>query len=633
VLDSMCDGLVTADEQGRFVLWNAAAERILRLGPAEIPSDRWSDHYGLFLPDTVTPLPPEQNPLAYALRGEVNNAVVFIRNQNVPEGRFIEAYGTPILDKDGVVRGGVSAFRDITARRQAEEKARQSEERFATAFHSSPIAMSITTVDEGRYIDVNRALLRLIGYEAHELAGKTVAQLDVWADSEQRVAVVETLKQKGSVGSFESQIRRKSGELRTVTMSMESILLEGEVCILTATIDVTETRNLERQLAQSHKMEALGQLTGGIAHDFNNLLGVIVGNLDLLERQVAWNEAAVRRVQTALRAAGRGAELTRRLLAFSRREQLNPASLVIETVIREVVELAQRTLGPEIQILTRCDAGMPPAFVDASGLETALLNLALNARDAMPKGGTLTLSAHLADLTGTNALVMASELAPGKYARISVTDTGTGMSRETLDRAFEPFFTTKPRDKGTGLGLAMVYGFVKQSGGAIRLYSEVGYGTTVSIYLPLAEQPAAEDAQTPVGTPQLSERLGGTALVVDDEADLLDIADAYLAELGYTVIRAEDAAAALAVLERNGDVDLMLTDIIMPGELNGFELAERVRRMHPGIRVIFTSGFPAEALAERSGKAEGGPMLHKPYLRAEFADMVRKSMSAGAGGA
>jgi PAS domain S-box-containing protein len=626
VLDSMCDGLVTADEQGHFVLWNAAAERILGLGPVEKSCEEWSDHYGLFRDDGITPLPSEQNPLTIALRGEVNSAVVFIRNQNKREGIFIEVYGTPLIDRNGAIRGGVSAFRDITQRKQAEEAARQFEQRFAKAFKSSPIPILISVFEQGRVLDANDAMCTMLGYEMPEMVGRTVEELGIWARPEEREKMVDVIRQEGRVRNLETQLRTKAGQKRDVILSIEMITVDGADCLLASIFDVTETRNLERQLAQSHKMEALGQLTGGIAHDFNNLLGVVVGNLDLLERQVAWNETAVKRAQTALRAAGRGAELTRRLLAFSRREQLNPAPVVIDSAIRETVELARRTLGPEIRISTRCDEGLPPALVDAAGLETALLNLALNARDAMPKGGALTISAHIADLTGTNALVKAGEVAQGKYARIAVSDSGTGMSRETLDRAFEPFFTTKARDKGTGLGLAMVYGFIKQSGGAIRLYSEVGYGTTVSIYLPLAAGPAVEE--TVIVPARAEERLGGTALVVDDEPDLLDVADAYLAELGYTVIRAQDAAAALAALDRVDEIDLLITDIIMPGQLNGIELADRVRKLRPQIRIIFTSGFPAEALAERSGRLENGPLLHKPYLRAEFADMVRKSMSA-----
>jgi PAS domain S-box-containing protein len=631
VLDSMSEGLVAVDEQGRFILWNPAAERIVGMGPEDVSAGSWNQHYGVFFADAVTPLPQEQNPLTIAATGQVNSSVIFVRNAKVPDGVYLDIYASPLRDRAGALRGGVTAFRDITARRRAEVEARQSEERFAKAFRSSPIAIAITTVTEGRFIDANEAFLKLIGREVDEVAGKTAAELNIWSPPEQRAEALEKLKREGSLRSWEACFRTRSDEMRIVNICMETIALDGVECILTTASDVTETRNLERQLHHSQKMEALGQLTGGIAHDFNNLLGVIVGNLDLLERIVAWNDDAVKRVNAARRAAGRGAKLTRRLLAFSRRDALNPGPVAMEGAIREIVDLAKRTIGPEIRISARCDPGIPPVFVDAAGLESALLNLVLNARDAMPKGGLLTLSARLADLTGSNALVMASELEPGKYVRLAVSDSGHGMSRETLDRAVEPFFTTKPRDKGTGLGLAMVYGFIKQSGGSIRLYSEVGYGTTVSVFLPLAEQPAAEEKlPAPV---MAAERLGGTALIVDDEADLLDIADAYLAELGYTVLRAEDSASALAAIERAGDIDLMVTDVIMPGEMNGIELAEKVRQKWPQIRIIFTSGFPAEALAERSGKLEGGPLLHKPYLRAEFADMVRRSMSASASGA
>ncbi len=628
VLDSMIEGLVAVDEEGHFVLWNPAAEKIVGLGPADVPPGEWNEHYGVFLADAVTPLPAEQNPLMIAIKGQPNSAVIFLRNEKIPEGAFLEAFSSPIKDKEGVTRGAVTAFRDMTERKRAEEKLRQSEERFATAFQSSPLATTLSTATDGRIIDANGTFLKMLGYKAEEAVGRTDVELGIWPIPEQRAELFEKLRQNGRVGSFEAQFRTKSGDSRMVNLSLEPIVLDGVECVLTTGSDVTETKNLERQLHQSLKMEALGQLTGGIAHDFNNLLGVVVGNLDLLERQVAWNEAAVKRVQAAQRAAIRGAELTRRLLAFSRKEQLNPAPVVMSDAIHEVVELASRAIGPETKISTQCDANLPPVFVDAAGLETALLNLALNARDAMPKGGSLVLRAHLADLTGANALVRAEELKPGKYARITVSDSGSGMPREVLDRAFEPFFTTKPREKGTGLGLAMVYGFIKQSGGAIRLYSEVGFGTTVSLYLPLAtDTDVVEDIPEPEPA-KAPERVGGTALLVDDEADLLDVADAYLAELGYTVIRAQDGAEALEALDRAGHVDLLVTDIIMPGKMSGIELAQKVRELRPGIKVIFTSGFPAEALAERSGKLEGGPLLHKPYQRAEFADIVRKQVRA-----
>ncbi|MGA7342435.1 MAG: PAS domain S-box protein, partial [Terracidiphilus sp.] len=260
VLDSMCDGLVTADEQGRFVLFNPAAERIIGFGPAEIASQEWSNHYGLFQSDTVTPLPPEQNPLAIAMRGEFNTAVVFIRNQRIPDGAFLECYGTPLRDKSGALRGGVSAFRDITERKRSEEKMRQSEERFAKAFRSSPVAISVSTAMEGRYVDVNDAFRRMLGYVDGEVIGSTDVELGIWELQEQRAEVMERLRQSGTIRSFEAQFKTRSGETRSVDLSIEAITLDGEECVLTTAFDMTETRILERQLQQSQKMEALGQL-------------------------------------------------------------------------------------------------------------------------------------------------------------------------------------------------------------------------------------------------------------------------------------------------------------------------------------------------------------------------------------
>ncbi|HUA93836.1 MAG TPA: PAS domain S-box protein [Terracidiphilus sp.] len=624
ILDSAMDAIIAIDEQQRIVLFNGAAERMFlcsRESALAQPIERFmperfrlshAGHIRNFGETGLTNRAMGELGSLWALR---SNGEEFQIEASISQ---VKSHGRKLF---------TVILRDVTDRMWAEEKLRQSEERFAKAFRSSPLAIALSTVCDGRYVDVNEAFLNMLGYSAGEVVGRTEAELEIWVIADQRAELFEKLRQSSRVVLFEAQLRTKGGTARTVNLAVEPLLLDGIDCILVTGSDITETKNLERQLHQSLKMEALGQLTGGIAHDFNNLLGVVIGNLDLLERMVAWNEAAVKRVQAAQRAAVRGAELTRRLLAFSRKEQLNPEAVAMEDAIRDVVELASRTIGPEIRISMQCDANLPPVFVDAAGLETALLNLALNARDAMPKGGLLILRAHLADLTGANALVQAGELKPDKYVRITVSDSGDGMPREVLDRAFEPFFTTKPREKGTGLGLAMVYGFIKQTGGAIRLYSEVGFGTTVTLYLPLAtgqpeEAPAFAFAEQ-------QERRGGTALLVDDEADLLEIADAYLAELGYTVIRAGNGAEALAELERAGQVDLLVTDIIMPGKMNGIELAHRVRELRPEIKIIFTSGFPAEALAERSGKPEGGPLLHKPYQRAEFADIVRRHARAG----
>jgi len=381
------------------------------------------------------------------------------------------------------------------------------------------------------------------------------------------------------------------------------------------------------QLQQSQKMDAIGRLTGGIAHDFNNLLGIVIGNLDLLERQISDDESALQRIQTAQKAALRGADLTRRLLAFSSHENLSPAPNNVHHLIRNMIEMTQSVIGPEINITTRFHESLSQILIDQTGLESALVNLVVNARDAMPRGGCIAISTDVANLDAAYPPVQAGELKAGRYACISVSDSGEGMSKQTLERVFEPFFTTKPRGKGTGLGLAMVYGFVKQSQGTVRIYSEAGYGTTVTLYLPLTE-----DASLPVAvvtTPHIAFDGNATVLVVDDEIDLLDIATAYLAGMGCKAFTALDGNDALEIIKREKDIDLMVTDIVMPGGMNGVELAHKVRQLNSKIKIIYCSGFPADALAERSMPLVDGPLLHKPYQRDEFNALVRRILETG----
>ncbi len=406
---------------------------------------------------------------------------------------------------------------------------------------------------------------------------------------------------------------------------MLSPLESSEGILVTAAIrDISERKQLARQLHQSQKMEAVGQLTGGIAHDFNNLLGVIIGNLDLLDRLVANNPAAIKRVQTAQKAAMRGADITRRLLVFSSNEELKPSVVMLGDSIQTTIELAARALGAEIKLTTHLDESVPPLFVDPAGLESALLNLVVNARDAMPKGGSIIISSQLQKLDSSHPVMQAGDLKEGHYVCVRVTDTGCGMSKEVLERAFEPFFTTKPRNKGTGLGLAMVYGFVKQSGGTVHVYSELGHGTTVSFYLPLAGELSHPILAT--CPKHLNGKPGGTVLVVDDEEDMLEVALAYLADMGFTALKAIDGASALEVLAQHSEIDLLVTDIVMPGGMNGVELVQRARDLRPDLKIIYSSGFPAEALAERSMPLVDGPLLRKPYQRDEFTEIVYRVM-------
>jgi PAS domain S-box-containing protein len=394
--------------------------------------------------------------------------------------------------------------------------------------------------------------------------------------------------------------------------------------------DITERRRLEDHFRQVQKMEAIGQLTGGIAHDFNNLLAVIIGNLDLLERQINDNEPAAKRIRTARDASFRGADLTRRLLAFARRETLQPKEIDLNAVIGTVLELATPALGPKIQVVTRLDPSTPAVFADASGLENALLNLVVNARDAMMKGGTLTITSEVLNLDSDQHSGIERELRLGGYAYVTVSDTGQGMTKEIAEKVFEPFFTTK--SQGTGLGLAMVWGFIKQSGGTVQVVSEPGCGTTFSFFLRLAEE-VVKLHSVPILEAQSQDAAGSTILVVDDEDGLLEIASSCLGELGYTILTAGDGTSAKRLIEERDDIALLLTDIIMPGEMTGVELAEYAIKVKPYIRIIYCSGFPTGALKERDITVAEGSLLRKPYQRSELISIVRKALESVRAGA
>jgi len=403
----------------------------------------------------------------------------------------------------------------------------------------------------------------------------------------------------------------------------EEALRELNATLEQQVMERTEQLRLnEETLRQSQKMEAVGQLTGGIAHDFNNLLQIVIGNLEALQRALPVDSARLRRAaDNAMAGAHRAAALTQRLLAFSRRQPLNPRPVDPNMLVGNMSELLHRTLGETIAIETVRGAGVWRVEVDPTGLEAAILNLAVNARDAMPEGGQLTIETANAHLDENYARTH-SEVVPGQYVVLSVSDTGMGMDEATVAQAFEPFFTTKPVGQGTGLGLSQVYGFVKQSGGHLKIYSEPGEGTTIKIYLPRLDASDAEEASAvPVFPPEGT--AAETILVLEDDEDVRAQSVEALGELGYRVIQAPDGPSALRLLRREAHVDLLFTDVVLPGGLTGAQVAAEAQVIQPGIRILFTTGYARNAIVHNGRLDPGVQLITKPYSFVDLAAKVR----------
>ncbi|KRD95821.1 hypothetical protein ASE63_12425 [Bosea sp. Root381] len=416
----------------------------------------------------------------------------------------------------------------------------------------------------------------------------------------------------GTKTELEDKVRERTAEL---------VEAHGKV-----KAEADERHRIEAMLAQAQKMEAVGNLTGGVAHDFNNLLQVIGGNIELVGREAELSDKARGRLQNAMTGVKRGARLASQLLAFGRRQALAPRAINVGRLLRGMDDLLRRSLGEAVQIETIVAGGLWNTFADPTNVENALLNLAINARDAMEGTGKLTIEAGNSFLDEMYARAN-NEVVAGQYVAISVTDTGSGMSPEILEKVFEPFFSTKPQGKGTGLGLSMVYGFVKQSGGHVKIYSEPGHGTTVRLYLPRshkAEDNVVEYDSSPV--------TGGseTILLVEDDAAVRDTVVSLLGELGYHVLTAEDAAQALAVIESSIAIDLLFTDVVMPGALKSPELARKAKQRLPNLHVLFTSGYTENSIVHGGRLDEGVSLLSKPYTREALARKVRELLGSAA---
>ncbi len=513
--------------------------------------------------------------------------------------------------------------REVEEREQAERELSQSEERFAKAFQASPIPMAIQSLATERYIDVNDAFLSIVGFRRLEIISHTPAELEIAGDAEADSRVFELLRQTGSVRNVECQVHTRVDGVRECIRFAETFELGMEKVALVATLDVSEQRRLEKKLRHSQKLEAVGQLAAGVAHDFNNILTVIQGHATRRLASASIEKEMAESFKQVSLAAERAAALTRQLLAFSRKQIVQPKVLNFNAVVCNLQDMLRRVIGEDITLLCKLSENLPNSFADEANLEQIVMNLVVNARDAMPNGGRLTIQT---EVIGVDAASAASHpnAAEGRYICASFTDDGCGMSRETLSHIFEPFFTTKEVGKGTGLGLATVYGIIAQHDGWIDVTSEIGSGTTFHVYLPVTD----ENTES-VSSDESTELRGGTEtiLLVEDEPDVREIAVDILRHHGYAVIPAADGPEALQLWsEKSGEIDLLVTDIVMPNGLKGNVLAKLLQAEKPALKVIFSSGYSAEFTTESSTLNQRIKFLQKPYKLEVLVKSVRDSL-------
>ena len=531
-----------------------------------------------------------------------------------------------VRDKAGRPVEIVGSWADVSARKQAELDLQESEEEYRLLFESNPHPMWVYDEDTYAFLAVNDAALRHYGYSREEWLAMTVLDIRPPEDVAAFTSAVEARK-AGSAGEAAPTFRhrKKDGTIIEVEIASNAIVFEGRTARLILATDITAKRHLEAQLVQSQKMESIGRLAGGVAHDFNNLLGVIGGYAELLRKHLTGDPRLHKYAEDISKAAERAAGLTRQLLAFSRRQVLQPKILDLNSVVGEMEKMLQRLIGEDVHLLTLFDDRLGTVRADPGQIEQVLMNLAVNARDAMPGGGRLTIETHNADLDQGYARQHA-EVPPGRYVMLAVSDTGQGMPPEVRARAFEPFFTTKEAGKGTGLGLATVHGIVKQSGGHVFVYSEKGHGTTFKVYFPRvdAAQAPAETAPVEPAPPRGSE----TILLVEDEGTLRELIRECLESSGYTVLEAGHGAEALKLCERHpGPIHLLMTDVVMPG-ISGRELAAQVGAARPAIRTIYMSGYTDDAVVLHGVLSEGMAFLQKPFTEEALARKVREVLDA-----
>lgn len=612
--------LFMLDPEGRVRSWSPGAERIKGYAAAEIIGQ----HFSCFFTDADRQAGAPQRVLATAAEhGRYEGEGVFVRNAG--STFWASLVVEPIRDDTGQLIGYANITRDISQRKLVEERLLGEQAKYRAIIETA--VDGIVVIDERAIVQAfNRAAEMIFGYSADEVIGHNVSCLMPEPDRSQHDGYIANFRRTGEakiIGARrEVTGQRKDGSVFALDLSIAEWHAGGQRYFTAIVHDITARKaadeNMKRTIAMLHraqKMEVVGRITGGVAHDFNNILQVMIGSLDMADALTGGNEELRRLLSAVRRGAVRAERVTQQLLAFSRQQPLHPQEVDVSLHMREAVDLFARTLRGDIYVEVDLPGDLWPIMIDASQLDLAVLNIAVNARDAMPNGGTFKISARNATYQGLT-IEQGNHGLDGSYVVMTLSDTGEGIAPDVLPHVFEPFFTTKDVGKGTGLGLSQVYGFALQSGGVATVASKVGQGTIITLYFPALDHGAHVGA--PDGTAETTSTMG-TVLVVEDDADVAELATKVLKDAGYAVAQAEHAPAALTALASGAPIDLVFSDIVLPRGMSGITLAHEVRTLYPKLPVLLTTGY-AEALAD--AEVEGLTILRKPYHRQDLLGVI-----------
>ena len=620
VLDTAVDGIILIDASGIVSMFNPACEKLFGYSAAEVVGR----NVKMLMPE---PFRAEHDAYLSNYRSSGERKIIGIGREVTGRRKDGTTFPMHLSVGESIQPGGtvfVGVIHDLTEQKAAARAIEESANRLRTVLDTAVDGVILIDA-RGAVSMFNPACEKLFGYAADEVIGHNVKMLmpePFQAEHDGYLANYHRTGERKIIGIGREVVgRRKDGTTFPMDLSVGESKLGGESSFVGVIRDLTERKRAAEQLVQAQKMEAVGQLSGGIAHDFNNLLTVILGNAEVLGDSLKVRPDLETMVNSIMSAAERGGELTQRLLAFSRRQTLQPTNIDCNRLVTRMRELMRRTLRENISVRVETEEGLWTAFADAGQLDSALLNLSLNAQDAMPDGGSLTIATQNMTLDARYQMLH-PEVPPGNYVMIAITDSGHGMTADVKAKVFEPFFTTKDVGKGSGLGLSMVYGFVKQSNGHVSIYSEPGLGTTIRLYLPASGDSSQRDWDQ---LPQDGEAISGkeVILVVEDDPFVRAYAVTSLVNLGYRVLSAADGREALGQLTGDAEIDMLFTDVVMPNGVNGWELAEQAMLLRPAMKVLLTSGYALETLEAHGRLQPGVAVLNKPYRRAQLAKRVR----------